>query len=53
MEYKNHNTDLLKRTCQLCGGPLRMIGIQRKNGKNIIMDWNTRKYHKACYKKIV
>ena len=57
MEYKNHNVDLYSRKCELCGGKLRIIGLQRKNGKNIFGDWQARKLHKKCwyqnYKKIV
>ena len=53
MEYKNHNVDLYSRKCELCGGKLKIIGLQRKNGKELYKDWNTRKYHKSCYKKIV
>ena len=47
MEYKNHNTiDLFSRKCELCGGNLKIIGLQRKNGKNIFGDWQARKLHK-------
>jgi hypothetical protein len=30
--------------------PLKIIGIQRVNGNCDFVDWNTRKYHKSCYK---
>jgi hypothetical protein len=54
MEYKNYTTiDLFSRVCHLCKKPLRIIGLQRKNGKELYNDWNARKWHKKCYKKIV
>ena len=54
MEYKNNAAiELFSRVCQLCKKPLRIIGIQRKNGKEMYPDWATRKWHKSCYKKIV
>ena len=45
------------RKCQHCGGTLRAIGRQRKNGRPRYMgasfdDWSTRKYHKKCYKEV-
>ena len=50
MEYKNYVAiDLFSRVCQHCNKPLRMIGIQRKNGKELYKDWNSRKFHKKCY----
>ena len=54
MEYKSYVAiDLFSRVCQHCQKPLRMIGVQRKNGKELYKDWNSRKWHKKCYKKIV
>ena len=42
--------------CQYCNRPLRKIGIERRNGKPINnetgKDWENRKYHKGCWKKI-
>ena len=54
MEYKNYTAiDLFSRVRQHCHKPLRMIGVQRKNGKELYKDWTSRKWHKKCYKKIV
>jgi hypothetical protein len=43
--------------CEHCGKALRLIGIERKNGKVIDnsngKDWKERKYHKKCYKKVM
>ena len=43
--------------CEHCGKALRLIGTERKNGKMINntngKDWNTRKYHKKCYKVVM
>ena len=48
MEVVNSNK------CLRCGGSLRLIGKERKNGKAIAnktgKDWATRKYHKKCWK---
>jgi len=42
--------------CEYCNRPLRKIGLERKNGKPINnesgKDWEERKYHKGCWKKI-
>ena len=50
MEANNSNK------CLRCGGSLRLIGKERKNGKVIAnktgKDWATRKYHKKCWKEI-
>jgi hypothetical protein len=40
--------------CLKCGKPLKLIGIERKNGKGNYKDWkdndkNPREYHKKCY----
>ena len=51
--YKNANDLSLKRTCKECGKGLRMIGKNRKNGKYYQKDWNTRAYHKKCYKMLM
>ena len=42
-----------KRVCCHCGKTLRLIGCERRNGKdNNIIDsqWRKRRYHKKCYK---
>jgi hypothetical protein len=41
-----------KRICQSCGKTLRSIGPDRANGKEGKTDWNKRKYHSKCYKKL-
>ena len=38
--------------CLACGKPLKLIGVERKNGKGHYEDWTTREYHKKCYLKI-
>jgi len=42
--------------CFKCDGILKIIGKERKNGTtkigNYNKDWDTRKYHKKCYKEI-
>ena len=43
--YKIYNMP----NCEYCKKSLVMIGNNRKNGKNNIDDWKTRKYHKKCY----
>jgi hypothetical protein len=40
-----------KRLCLSCGRTLRAIGTSRANGK-AHKDWNTRNYHKSCYKNL-
>ena len=40
--------------CLKCGKPLKLIGIERKNGKGNYKDWKDndkkpREYHKKCY----
>ncbi len=40
--------------CLKCGKPLKLIGIERKNGKGNYTDWKDndkkpREYHKKCY----
>jgi len=44
MEDQNQNSN-----CKLCKQKLVPIGNKRKNGKDH-NDWNTRQYHKKCYK---
>lgn len=39
-----------KRLCELCGKPLKKIGVGRKNGKIHFEDWKNRKFHVKCYK---
>ena len=34
------------RKCLACGKPLKLIGVERKNGKGHYEDWTTREYHK-------
>lgn len=41
--------------CLKCGKPLKLIGMERKNGKGNYKDWKDndkkpREYHKKCYK---
>ena len=42
--------------CKYCGKPLRLIGMERKNGKVLNnhngKDWKGREYHKKCWKVI-
>jgi hypothetical protein len=38
------------RKCTLCKKGLKLIGLQRLNGKLHQCDWTTRDYHKKCYK---
>ena len=40
----------IKRKCKLCQKTLVAIGLSRENGKKHHKDWNTREYHKKCYK---
>ena len=47
-EFKNTMTPK-KRLCLRCGGVLKAIGNQRKNGA-AHADWKYRKYHKKCWK---
>ena len=42
--------NLTKRKCTFCLGPLRAIGLDRKNGKGSYNDWNSREMHKQCLK---
>ena len=41
-----------KRYCEYCGKCLKAIGHNRKNGRGNYNDWESRKYHKKCYKSI-
>ena len=36
--------------CEYCDKPLVAIGTARGNGKSSHGDWDTRKYHKKCWK---
>ena len=38
--------------CLECGKPLKSIGTARKNGKTSHGDWETREYHKKCWKEL-
>ena len=38
--------------CLACGKPLKLIGVERVNGRRNYKDWETREYHKQCYLKI-
>ena len=49
MESKKEN---VKRKCEKCNKTLRPIGDKRENGALHICDWEDRKYHKSCWKKI-
>lgn len=40
------------RLCKACGKALVSIGTARKNGKQTHGDWNTRHYHKKCWKQL-
>lgn len=37
--------------CKHCNSCIKSFGAARKNGKNH-PDWETREYHKKCWKKI-
>ena len=41
---------LEKRLCFSCMKRLVSIGTSRKNGKRSHKDWNTREFHKKCWK---
>jgi len=51
-----HHSVGISGNCEYCGRHLRKIGIERTNGKPINngtgKDWESRKYHKGCWKKI-
>lgn len=53
--FSNHSVGI-NGNCEYCGRHLRKIGIERRNGKHINngtgKDWEGRKYHKGCWKKI-
>jgi hypothetical protein len=53
LKYKEEKTkpfdSKIKRKCKMCGKTLALVGDARKNGK-MHQDWNTRDYHKSCYK---
>lgn len=38
--------------CEYCGGTLVAIGRERANGKRSHDDWETRRYHKKCWKEM-
>ena len=38
--------------CLAYGKPLKLIGVERVNGRRNYKDWETREYHKQCYLKI-
>ena len=40
------------RHCLLCGKPLQVVGLQRKNGAKHHSDWDGRKFHKQCWAKL-
>lgn len=42
-----------KRGCKMCGGWLKSIGLDRKNGRGNYRDWTTRQFHKSCYNTII
>ena len=50
--YINYKMENEKRLCKSCGKTLRSIGQDRANGKVGKTDWNKRKYHSKCYKKL-
>ena len=39
--------------CAKCQKPLKLIGIDRKNGIGNYYDWQNRFYHKKCWGDIV
>ena len=39
---------LIHKNCFHCSKPLRTMGLQRKNGKNTIRDYEHRVYHIKC-----
>ena len=41
-----------KKKCLECGKTLKPIGDKRENGALHLTDWEGRKYHKSCWKKI-
>ena len=42
-----------KKKCLKCGKTLKPIGDKRMGGALHVTDWETRKYHKCCYKKVM
>ena len=38
------------RVCKECGGPLKVVGRDRKNGVQHHGDWLSRSMHKKCYR---
>ncbi len=42
--------DLGKRYCRYCEQPLKVIGRDRRNGKDNYFDWHDREIHKKCLK---
>ena len=45
----NKTNSLKGRTCSHCNKPLKLIGLQRKNGNNDFVDYKARHVHKKCY----
>ena len=43
----------IKPKCKECGRSLCAIGNDRKNGKKNSLDWDSRQYHKKCYKELL
>ncbi len=42
------NSKLNNRECKWCKKPLKVIGVQRKNGVGAFQDWEHRNLHKRC-----
>ena len=40
------------RVCKECGGPLKVVGRDRKNGVQHHGDWLSRSMHKKCYREL-
>ena len=50
---KNRQEVLAKKQCLSCQRRLVSIGRQRANGKRTHNDWDTREFHKKCWKGIL
>lgn len=49
LNFTTDNGEIVKRKCYWCGKTLQPVGNSRRNGANHD-DWDTRGYHKKCYK---
>lgn len=50
---KDDVKDLNGRKCHFCNKIMSKIGFQRKNGKDAMLDYKGRKYHKQCFKDVM